>query len=512
MNAWRKAIACSLALGAFGASAATAQGQDSKNKKDGDDKCAIDFGSSSQVRDAYNNITILQLTKGKPEEAKKKLRSAVSSLTTNPDRIKDQVARNFALGQALVAWYDLPGQAPVAPRGELGYETNKDATIDILAAADTAFRAVEQANPECAEKTAVFRQQPWAQMINQVGPLLNENKVDSASAILNRSLTIYRGSPFSYYFQGQIAQRKSDWPAAAAAYQQATKLATPELVAKDSNVANVKEYSEFAAAYATLKNAQAQSGDAQKAGMKQAAELYRAYLKDYPQGPNAQQAQAGLSVTLQASGDTASLASMWSDMAANPDRYTDAQLYDAGTQAFGANNIKLAVQLMALGQQKNPWLRGGLFNLANAYWKDNQFDKMLPVARQLTEIDPDNPDNYQLVAIAYQGQAKATKSPKEKRALNDSVTKYVTAGEKLPVRVTFTEFTHDGPKVKLAGSVENLGKTAKTASLAVQFLDKSGNVVTTQTAPLQLPPSGSKDFALEADGANIVAFRYAPVK
>src|SRR5512146_3230279 len=180
MTALRKAIACSLALGALGASAATAQGQD--NKKNGDDKCAIDFGSSSQVRDAYNNITILQLTKGKPDEAKKKLRSAVSALTTNPDRIKDQVARNFALGQALVAWYDLPGEPPVAPRGDLGYASDQNATVDILAAADTAFRAVEQANPECAEKTAVFRQQPWAQLINQVGPLLNDNKVDSASA------------------------------------------------------------------------------------------------------------------------------------------------------------------------------------------------------------------------------------------------------------------------------------------------------------------------------------------
>lgn len=509
MNARRKAIACSLALSALGTSAAMAQG---KNQTGANDKCAIDFGSSDQVRSAYNNITVLQLSAGKPEEAKKKLRAAVSSLTTNPDRIKDQVARNFALGQALLAWYNVPGQAPVAKRGDLGYESSKDATIDILAAADTAFRAVEQANPDCAEKTSLFRQQPWAKMINDVGPLLNADKVDSASAVLDRSLVIYRDSPFSYYFKGQIAQRKNDWAGASAAYQHAAQMATPELAQKDSNVANIKEYSEFAAAYAALRGAQSQSGEQQKAGMRKAADLYRAYLKDFPSGPNAPQAQAGLSASLQATGDTASLGAMWNDMVANPSRYSDTQLFDAGTQAFTANNIKMAVQLMALGEQANPWLRGGLFNLANAYWKDNQFDKMLPVARRLLEIDPDNPDNYQLAAIAYQGQAKATKDVKLKRALNDSVTKYVTDGEKLPVRVTFTEFSHDGAKAKLAGSVENLGRAAKSGTLTVQFLDKAGNVVATQQAPFSVAPKETTNVTLAADGQNIVAFRYAPVK
>ncbi|HEU4643918.1 MAG TPA: hypothetical protein VFS44_15825 [Gemmatimonadaceae bacterium] len=513
MNARRTAIACSLALGALGvldASAAQAQG---KNQKGGDDKCAIDFGSSDQVRKAYNNLTVLQLGAGKnPDDAKKKLRDAVSGLTTNPDRIKDQQARNFALGQALVAWADLPGQPPVAKRGDLGYATDPNGTIDILAAADTAFRAVEQANPDCADKTGVFRQQAWAPMINAIGPLINDNKVDSAEAVLDRSLVIYRGSPFSYYFKGQIAQRKEKWADASAAYQKSVELATPELAQKDSNVANIREYSEFAAAYSALRDAQAQSGAQQQAGMKKAADLYRAYLKDNPNGPNAKQAQAGLSVSLQASGDTASLGQMWSDMVANPSRYTDAQLFDAGTQAFSANNIKMAVQLMALGEQANPWLRGGLFNLANAYWKDNQFDKMLPVTRKLLEIDPDNPDNYQLVAIAYQGQAKATKDLKAKRALNDSVSKYVIAGEKLPVRVSFTEFTHDSSKAKLVGSVENLGTAAKSSTLTVQFLDKGGNVVATQSAPIKVDPKKTQDFTLTADGQNIVAFRYAPVK
>jgi tetratricopeptide (TPR) repeat protein len=510
MIIWRTAIASAVTLALLTTGTAGAQ-RDDKSKA-GDDKCNIDFGHNDQVRSAYNNVTLLQIGTSKPEDAQKRLKSAVAALTSKPDYGKDQLARNFVLGQALVLWAQQPGIAPTARRADLGYETNKDATVDLLAAADSAFRSVETAIPECAEKTAMFRQQPWVPLINQVGPLINSGNLDSASAVLARSMVIYRDSPYTYYFKGQIAQQKSDWPAAVEAYSKAVELAPPEAAAKDSNLASIREYTKFSTAYAQLRAAQAMSGEEQKAAMRKAAELYQAYLKEYPQGANAQPAQAGLTAALQSAGDTASLASLWAEMQANPSRYSAEQLYDAGAQAFAANQFQTAVRLMELGQKANPFLRAGLFNLANAYWKNNQFDKMLPVTRQLVQIDPNNPDNYQLVAIAFQGLEKAATDPKERKVLGDSVTKYVTASEKLPVRVTFSEFTHDGSKCKLAGSVENLRSAPTKTSLTVEFLDQAGKVVATQTAPLALGPKETKPFSLDADGASIVAYRYAEIK
>jgi tetratricopeptide (TPR) repeat protein len=510
MNAWRTAIGFAVALSTLAAGTAAAQGKD-KSKQD-DDKCKIDFGANDQVRTAYNNVTVLQIGAAKGADAKKKLQTAVRALTSRPDFGRDQLARNFTLGEALVMWSEQDSVPPVALRGDLGYETNKTDSVDVLAAADSAFRSVETAMPECSEKTLIFRQQPWARLINQVGPLINRDQIDSATQVLDRSMTIYRGSPFSFYFKGQIAQRQNNWEAASEAYKQAADLSTPEQAAKDSTVANIREYSMFSAAYAQLKAAQGDSGQLQKDGMKKAAELYRAYLKEYPSGPNAQPAQAGLTAALQASGDTQSLASLWNEMLANPSKYTDAQLYDAGTQAFSQGNVPMAVKLMEAGQQANPYLRAGLFNLANAYWKNNQFDKMLPVAEQLTELDPNNPDNYQLVAIAFQGEQKASTDAKAKRALNDSVTKYVRLSERLPVRVTFSEFTHDGTKYKLAGTVENTSGAARKDTLTVEFLDRTGKVVATQSAPVPVAPKESAPFTMEADGATIAGFRYAPIK
>lgn len=510
MNSWRTAMASALALGFVAAHSAPAQNQGKANTAD--DACKVESASSGDVRSAYNTITILQVAPSKPEDAQKKLRSAVKSLTSKDDYGKDVMARNYALGAALVLWAEQPGVPAVSPRANLGYARDQVGTVDILAAADSAFTAVETANPACKAKTEMYRQRPWVKMINEIGPLLGRNQVDSANAVLTRSLVIYRDSPYSYYFKGQIAQQKEDWTGAAEAYNKVLELLPADKAAADSNLAGVREYSEFTAAYAALRVAQKQSGAEQQAGMKKAADLYRQYLKDYPSGENAEPARAGLAIALQASGDTASLAAMWSEMAANPAQYTDAQLFEAGARAFAANQLDLAVRLMEAGEKVNPNLRGGLFNLANAYWKANQFDKMLPITRRLITIDPNSPDNYQLVAIAYQGVAKATTDAKAKKALSDSVTKYVLEADKIPVKIDVSEFTRDGDTTRLSGTVANIGKAPKSATLKVEFLDRAGNVVTTQTTPISVAPNETKKFSISVPGTTIAAFRYSPIR
>jgi tetratricopeptide (TPR) repeat protein len=510
MNAWRKAMVCAMALGLLSTKAALAQRGGGK-QGGGQDKCNVESASSGQVKNAYSSVTLLQLGAAKPDDAKKRLTSAVKDLTSKPDFGKDQMARDYTLGAALVLWYDQLGEPASVKRGDVGYATNPEGSVDLLAAADSAFRTVESQEPSCVDKTQFFRERPWAKLVNQVPALINEDKLDSASKVLDRSLVIYRGSPYTYYFEGQLKQRKDDWQGAAQAYAKVAELAKPQEVAADSGLANVKEFSEFGAAYATLRSAQAMSGEQQKAEMKKAADMYRQYIKDYPNSANIEPAQAGLAAALQGTGDTAALASIWQEMLANPARYTDVQFFDAGTQAFSSDQIPMAVQLMEAGHKSNPYLRGGLFNLANAYWKAEEFDKMAAVCRQLLAVDPNNPDNYQLMAIAYQGLSKKATDAKAKKALSDSTLKYVTDADKLPVKVTFT-YGRDGATTKLNGEVEDLGTTPTNGTLKVEFLDKGGNVVTTQTVPLALKPKEKKPVELSVEGQSIVAYRYAIIK
>src|SRR5919202_4837778 len=224
MNAWRKAAAYSLALSTVAAAAGQAQG---KEKQKPQDKCKIDLSSPDEVKSAVSTLTLLQIG-GKPEDTQKKLKGVVNSLTKSEGG-KNPAGRNFALGQALVLWSLQPGEPPVVKRGDVGFESNKEANVNLLAAADSAFTAVETAMPDCASQTEIYRQQAWSKLINQVGPLINNSQLDSADAVLKRALTIYRDSPYSYYFKGTIAQRREDFAPASDAFLKAVQLATPDL-------------------------------------------------------------------------------------------------------------------------------------------------------------------------------------------------------------------------------------------------------------------------------------------
>ena len=64
-------------------------------------------------------------------------------------------------------------------------------------------------------------------------------------------------------------------------------------------------------------------------------------------------------------------------------------------------------------------------------------------------VDPNNPDEYQLLALAYQGKSKATKDPKIVKAYNDSLNAAFAAGEKIKVKVTFDAFAIGSAKPAL---------------------------------------------------------------
>jgi len=504
----RRAATWAVALATFAGTTASAQ-----NKKD--DKaqpasaCKLDFGANSTLDDANKTLATIPLSKA--EEQTKRLQSVVKSLTDNPDKFKDQVARNYLLGQALATWASRPGTGATMRRGDVGYASNADGQVDVLAATDTALTAVETAAPQCKAETENVRLGPWSKLINQVPPLVNRDQLDSATAAIQRSLVIYRESPYTYYFEGNIAQKKSDWTAAGQSFSKVVTMTTPEVLAKDTTLKQVREYSLFASAYSHQKLGQAASGDAQKQHYAAAVEGYKQYLKEYPNGPNAQNAQNMSTSLLSQTGDTAAVTALWKQMLASPDKYDYLQFFDAGVDAFQGNHKPEAAQLIEAGLQKNPNYRTALYNLANTYRALNQPDKEVPIVQRLIAVDPSNPDNQQLLALAYQDLAKTTTDPKLKKARMDSVSMLLQQADRIPARVTFTQFTHDGSKHILAGNVENLTAAPRTDTLNFEFLDKAGTKVATSSAVVQSKAKEKVPFNVNVTQDGVIAFRYAPL-
>jgi tetratricopeptide (TPR) repeat protein len=470
-------------------------------------KCEIDEGKPNQVATASFFVSAAYSDPGKDHA--KQLKSAVKSLTEKAEKFESQPGRNLVLGKALVAWADQPNATPVMKRGDVGYTTNPDVPVDVLLAADSAFTRVETALPQCAAEISMYRRQkPWVAAVNGAVEALNAGQLDSAEARANRSLVIYRGAPYAYTVLAGIRQQRGDNAGAVEMLKKAVEASKSDTAFADlgrQSLLNVGSITTDLADKAPV-------GPERTRLAREAEAAFRRYVAENPNDPSLPAAQSGIARALVIAGDTASVTAMYTEMLANPAKYRPMQLFEAGVVAARADKAKDAAALFEAGLKTNPYYRDALFNLAAVYFAQDQYDSMIPVLNKLISVDPNNPENYRMLAGAYQGKARATKDPKVKRALNDSLLKAFEKFDKAPVVVAFTLFSHDGPKHKLNGTIENRGEAAKPYNLKVEFLDAQGNVVATkETMVGPVDPKGKKNFSIEVEQDGIVAYRYAPL-
>ena len=475
--------------------------------------CKIDTDKPGQLKTAKNALARAIAGIG---EASKSATDAIKELDKNGAKIRGQneAGYNMILGQTYAWFLARPGQPAVVRRGDIGFTTQPEVTVDLLAAADSAFDAVERASPGCAAETNDYRRPAWAPLVNAAAELINSDQLDSAEKLIRRADIIYQGSPHTSYFSAIMAQKRNDLPAAIAANKKTMDMITAEQAAKDEGTGQIRNQVMYN--YAVLLAAQAdmQSGDQQKATAKDAAAAYKMFIDTYPNDEQRTSAQAGMGRMLAVLGDTAAVATVFSEMLADPSKYTDSQLLEGGTNAFNARRYDDAAKLFEAVLQRNPYYRDALFNLANTYWSKNDWNQMLPVAQRLSQVDPHNEDAWQLLAIAYKGRgdvAKAAKNLKLERAMYDTAVKHVERKNALTSRVAFTQFSHDGPRHVLRGTVENNSAKAATYTVRFEFLDKEGKAVAAKEVTVgPVEPKKNAPFMVEVSQAGIVAFRYAP--
>ena len=74
------------------------------------------------------------------------------------------------------------------------------------------------------------------------------------------------------------------------------------------------------------------------------------------------------------------------------------------------------------------------------------------------------------------------------------------------------EFTRRPTETFLVGSIENRDKTPKTYPLTVEFLDKSGSVIDTQTVSVgPVAPKASGTFRVKSAKGGVYGYRYKPL-
>lgn len=468
--------------------------------------CEIEQGKPQSIARATLSLTQAQgaMKGGDPT---KQLKDVVGILTAPGFKNENPVGRAFLLASAYVFLLDQPTIQPVTTHSAVGIATDPTATIDLFAAADSAITIVEQSSAACASYMAPFRQQkPWLNATNSAINALNDNKLDSAEIYARRSLTLDRKSPYAYTVLASVAKQRKNYPMMLEYSKQALTAA-----GTDSAYADIRERTNYDIAATMTLRAQEATGAEKKSLAREAIKGWEPLLssKDDAQGTTSVSNLAKMYI---AAGDSAQIPKIYAPLIADPSKYSEGALLQAGVVASQFKRADDAALLFNAVASRNPYQRDALNNLAASYIQAGANDKVTPIIDKLVALDPSNPDNWLLYAFNYVGMLKTTKNPKLTKLYNDSLVYYNTKSEKMPVKVSFSEFTRNSGGIVLAGEIENRGTTLKTYTLAVDFLGSNGQVVSTETATVgPVNPKGKQSFRIKSAKTGVAGFRYKPV-
>ncbi len=438
------------------------------------------------------------------------LKQVMKDLTNKPEKFREKNPQgyNMVLAQTLSLLIADASTPVETTRGAIGAVDMPDAPINLVQAADDAFKAIVASTPACAGDVRIMRQsQGWLAMTRKALDLSASNP-DSAGYYAQHSLTLLPSdNPYPFQVLGIVAQRKGDLPGAVAQWEKAI-----EASGTDSSYADIRQSSLYYVGLYTLTQARELTADAQKAMLGKAVIAMKTYLKDYGTAADAPTIMQGLGEAYLTMGDTTSVASIYAPQLAAPGAFSDYALTMSGVLATQAEKVDDAIALFAAAVAKNPNQRDALRNLAASYYTAKQYDKMNKPLDALVAIDPNNYDAWSLYAFAAQGRMQAATAAPEKKKWTDSLIAYAAKADSLPVKLVVDEFERRAESVVFSVSLEGAADKPKANTFSVEFLDASGNVVSSASEEVAPITKGErKQVRLEAQGAGIVAYRYKPL-
>jgi tetratricopeptide (TPR) repeat protein len=466
--------------------------------------CKINDSSPYQVNGAKQYV--LQAANSKyPDQVPKLLQNAVRVLTENPEKINNEVGRQYMLLRAYAQWLQKDGAQMVMKRSDLGFTTNPQGTYNLLLGVDSAATAVEKAMPNCKATVSQYRTKFLGEILNKSIAALNADQHDSAAYYAQTSLLVASADPRPWNVLTSVYQKTNKLDSATIAMEKVI-----ELSGTDTLFRKIAQQSRYNLAVLTLQNAEAAQGAARDQQVAKARAMLETYLKVTPGDASAQQA---LGRALRLSGDTAAVVAIFAEMLKTPEKFTDVQLFEAASNAASSGQDANAVKLFEAGLEKNPYHRVALLNLANVLFGMKDADRMGPVVQRVMTLDPHYDTGWRLMAGYFQLKAQKETDAAKKKAMNDSVLFYLDKQTKTNPRVDVNLAQKNGNAYELQGTVTNESATAGSYTIKFELLDAKGTVVGTKDVAVgPVDAKGNATFSLKMDAPTAVGFRYAPFK
>jgi len=289
--------------------------------------CEIDQGRPQAVARATLSFTRANAAM-KGGDPTKDLKDVVATLNAPGFKNDNPIGRAYLLGSAYIFLLEQPSIQGVGPRGAVGLTTDPTGTIDLYAAADSMITIVENSSPACKEYMKPFRQQkPWLDVTNSAINALNAQKLDSAEIYAKRSLMLDRSSPYPYTVLASVAKQRKNIPVMIEYSKQVVATA-----GDDTTYSDVKRRAQYELASTLTDQVKSASAADKKALAKQAIAAWTD-LSTSDENVEGTVAVKNLSELYIIAGDSAQMGKIYAPMIADPSKYSEGALLQAGVVA-----------------------------------------------------------------------------------------------------------------------------------------------------------------------------------
>ena len=437
--------------------------------------------------------------------------------------------------------------------------------VDSLAGADSSFRKAQAGQADCADDISLQRRSAWVPNVQAAADALNKGDLATAKLHFRKANDIYQGDPIGFYYLANVFINENEIDSAIVYFrktvQYANKADTTQTETYETSIFNLgrlfhqkQQWDSSAAWYERYRKEK--PGDTQAlAGLAvvydaagdsvRAAKLYDEILANCDNVPQLDLFSAG--IQLFRGGKYPSSARAFQCVIKKNPYYRDA-LYNLASTYLSMGSSRDS----SLTQPQKDSIAKGIG------------EQMLPVTKRMVSIDGQNRNTLRMLAVAFQyvGEQDSTLKALETAealAYEVSVVTFQPVDKGYALQGTVTglmgprvqvmkdSLTADSLRLESVKKSVATGKDPKTnrvispaikdalakqvpvlearvadvrgqyqkmttvavPSIAFEFIDAQGQVITSQTVPaMQLTPTGSQNFNLTATGEGIQGWRY----
>jgi tetratricopeptide (TPR) repeat protein len=342
--------------------------------------------------------------------------------------------------------------------------------LEDFAGADSMFTKAEELYPDYAAETEPWREQGWILAYNAAIVPLNSGDLEEALGIFEMANSLYPARPEAFLQAGSVLSQLDRGEEAVEAFRTGMELleASKARDMADSLAAPFWDQN-WGIATAGLGHAMTLAGQLQEA-----ADFYGGLLADDPQNIELIGNLATVLTELQMPD---SVQALYAQLLSRPD-LTERDYFNAGVGLYQIEQYGPAADAFRAAAEKNPFNRDARLNLANTLYTAEEFEALIPAARDLLAVDPLNGNMWLAMTRGLNVLERVQEA-------NDTFREYQAIGyEIIDIRLDGVR----GGGAKITGQLKNTaGTPGETVTLQFHFGGDRGQEVGTQLFRVQLP-------------------------